>query len=166
VLFKTQYGLRISLPKTWPWLHTSATMQIWQIYLGIGFLLAAAEIFVLGFFLLPAGLAFAATGIFALFVEGLPLQLLFLGAMLVITYLASSKLRRSRKPGLRTNVDNLINQEGIVEEEINFEKNTGYVKIYGDSWRALAAAGLVIAPGTRVRVTSVDGNKIHVKKEE
>lgn len=141
-------------------------MQIWQVFLGLGILLAVAEIFVFGFFLLPAGLAFAATALFSLFVEPLAFQLLFLGLMLVITYFAFSKLRRSDKPGLRTNVDNLVGQEGIVEEEVNFSLNTGYVKVYGDSWKAIAPAGVIIAPGTRVRITAVDGNKVHVKKEE
>jgi membrane protein implicated in regulation of membrane protease activity len=141
-------------------------MEIWQVFLGIGILLSVAEIFVFGFFLLPAGLAFAAAGIFSLFVPSLPLQLVFLGVALIATYFAFHKLRRSNSPGLRSNVDKLIGAEGIAEEEISHARNTGYVKVYGDSWKAIVPAGVVIAAGSRVRITGVDGNKVHVQKEE
>jgi membrane protein implicated in regulation of membrane protease activity len=64
--------------------------------------------------------------------------------------------------GLKTNVDEMIGKKCVVETEINDELGTGYVKLYGDSWRALSIDDAVIPKGTKVIIKELKGNKVIV----
>jgi membrane protein implicated in regulation of membrane protease activity len=56
----------------------------------------------------------------------------------------------------------LIGQTGWVIETVRGSQG-GLVKVEGETWRAVTAPTLEIAPGTAVRVTGVEGNKLVVE---
>jgi membrane protein implicated in regulation of membrane protease activity len=63
---------------------------------------------------------------------------------------------------LKTNIDALIEQEGIVTETIALNK-TGRVKIRGESWPAIVKSPVSFSVGTIVKVAGLEGNKLIVK---
>ena len=42
-------------------------------------------------------------------------------------------------------------------------ESAGYVKLYGDEWKALSRFGDIFPVGTRVVIVKVDGNKVLVE---
>ena len=58
---------------------------------------------------------------------------------------------------IRTNVDAVIGQEGIVTEAIDNLEAVGTVKLNGLPWSARSESGAKIASGTVVTVRRVDG---------
>ena len=62
-----------------------------------------------------------------------------------------------------SNVDAMINQVVIVTEKIDPDLG-GQIKFEGEIWRAVADEE--IEAGEKVSVTSISGNKLHVKKIE
>ena len=63
---------------------------------------------------------------------------------------------------VKSNMDSLIGEITTVDEEIDPDAGTGYVKVYADNWKAVATTKIPI--GTKVRILSVDGNKVRVEK--
>ena len=63
---------------------------------------------------------------------------------------------------IRTNVDAVIGQEGIVTEAIDNLEAVGTVKLNGLPWSARSESGAKIASGTVVTVRRVDGVKLIV----
>ncbi len=63
---------------------------------------------------------------------------------------------------VKTNVDALIGQVGVVDEKIDPEENSGRVNVGGDNWKAVSVDDVVIEKGQKVEVIKVEGIKIHV----
>ena len=63
-----------------------------------------------------------------------------------------------------TNADAIIGCTGIVTEEIDPIKNTGQIKVNGQSWSARAE--YAIACGSEVKIKGITGVKAIVEKEE
>ncbi len=63
---------------------------------------------------------------------------------------------------IRTNVDAVLGQEGIVTEAIDNLEAVGTVKLNGLPWTARSESGAKIASGTVVTVRRVDGVKLIV----
>ena len=72
-------------------------------------------------------------------------------------------LRKYFTPRLvKTNVDSIIGQEGLVTSEIDNVVSAGQVKLGGMEWTARSSTGEKIEPGTRIRVDRVEGVKVFV----
>ncbi len=98
----------------------------------------------------------------------LPVQI---GLFVVISLIAMAIIRPvARKwfqPRLqKTNADRILEQEGVVAEEIDNLRGQGQVKIGGILWTARAAREEIIPAGTRVRVVRIEGVKAIVTTEE
>jgi membrane protein implicated in regulation of membrane protease activity len=137
----------------------------WQIYVALGVLIMSAEIFTAGFVLLPIGIAVVMTGVFSLFVTSLAWQMVFLSINLTVMFFF---FRRYIAPQftadhLKTNMDSMIGKEATVLETISADGSQGYVKLYGDEWRALPLTATTIEKGTKVTIEKLDGNKVYVK---
>lgn len=129
---------------------------------GIGFIIL--EILVPGFILLPIGVGFLATALASLWVTDQTAILLILGAnILVFLFVVRRFFQPSDAPTLATGVDDMVGKQAQVVETIDGDKLTGYVKLYGDQWRAIGPAGTVIAKGQTVIITAIDGNKVIVE---
>lgn len=143
-------------------------VQAWQIYLTIGLILCAGEMFAPGFVLLPMGIGFILTSAFAYFVDGNTAQLIFLAiaeAVMIFIFIKfiGSKRYRSEKASVS---DGMIGQIALVTQEIDNVQNTGTVKLYGDRWRALSEDGSPIPMGESVTIQKIDGNKVIVIRKE
>ena len=60
-----------------------------------------------------------------------------------------------------TNIFALRDKEGLVTKEIP-DDGRGYVKIGGEEWSAVSKDGKRITEGTKIRVSSFEGNKLIV----
>ncbi|MCB0417951.1 MAG: NfeD family protein [Bdellovibrionaceae bacterium] len=145
--------------------HIVATdSPVWLYYFTAAFALAVLEIFIPGFVLLPLGLAVALTGVSALFTSMLEIHLVVLVLSTIAVFWLSKKYVHTgkREKGTATNVDDLIGKVAVVEEEISDAKNTGYVRLYGTSWRAVSVYDDCIPVGSKVFIEKVSGNKLVV----
>jgi membrane protein implicated in regulation of membrane protease activity len=142
------------------------TLTSAQIFAVLGIVLMILEIVVPGFVMMPMGVAFLITAAFANVVIGLGAQLGVLFVSLIFTFFFFSKVIRPKmqKDRFLSNADGLKGQVGTVEEEINPSQNKGYIKIYGDSWRAITLDGSIVPVGARVKVERLDGNKVFVSR--
>ncbi len=136
-------------------------MEPW-VYLalvGVGFVIL--EIFTPSFFSLPAGLAFLATAALSPFLN-LTWTLAALVLWLLIVYSAFYLYvwPRLEKKAPRTGAHGMIGQVATVTEPIDARAQTGYVKLYGDSWRALSTETFQV--GDRVVILQTEGNKVVV----
>jgi membrane protein implicated in regulation of membrane protease activity len=81
-----------------------------------------------------------------------------LAGFIACTYLFSKRYHRH----LRTNVEALIGQEGLVIEEIA-PYRPGRVKVKGEVWAALTEDKETVEKGSLVHVVRIEGNKVVVK---
>ena len=70
------------------------------------------------------------------------------------------------KSTLKTNVDSLAGEQGIVSETIDNLEATGKVKLNDVFWMARSEDGSIINEGTVVEIVRVDGVKLIVKVKE
>lgn len=68
------------------------------------------------------------------------------------------------KPKAKSNIDALMDQEGIVTEEINNAENKGRIKVMGQDWAALSESNNIIEAGKKVVILNVTGIKLIVKE--
>ena len=62
----------------------------------------------------------------------------------------------------RTNLDAVIDSQGVVVEKIDNIAGTGRVKLGGMEWSARSTAGEIIASGAVVKVDRIEGVKVYV----
>lgn len=142
------------------------SLEAWQFYLSLGILFMGLEILAPGFVLFPIGVAFALTALFALKISSITVQLAILGVLLIaIFYLFRRFLPKEYHEKIKTGVDDLIGKTVVVEEAISDDGQHGYVKLYGDSWRALSKNEQEIAKGEKAVIVEVIGNKVIVEKK-
>ncbi len=146
------------------WLKQFRTWQVWLI---LGLVLAAAEIFVSGFFLLW----FAVGALLASLLAWLQVpQAVQIGTFLVSSFLLlvfsrtvlRSVLFRSQA-NIATNVEALKGRNGIVVKTIEGGLKPGSVKIGGEVWSAFCADDMEITEGAKIEVLEIIGNKAKVK---
>ncbi len=114
----------------------------------------------------------AAAAVFAAFAAALQLSLLtqilvFLLAsafLLILTAPLSKKFRNREMTS--TNADRLFGQEGIVLTVIDPIENKGTIKVSGQVWSASSKDKIIIEPGEKVIVESIEGVRAIVKKME
>ena len=146
------------------WLKQFRTWQVWLI---LALVLAAAEIFVSGFFLLW----FAVGALLASSLAWLQVPpSVQIGAFLVSSFLLlvfsrtalQSILFRSQA-NIATNIDALIGRNGMVMKTIEGDLKRGSVKIGGEVWSAVCADDIEITEGSKIEVLEIVGNKVKVK---
>ncbi len=79
--------------------------------------------------------------------------------MLLARPFAQRMLRNTITP---TNIDQLLQEEGLVIETIDNEKQTGHIRLRDVEWIARSADGSVIDEGETVRILQIDGVKLTV----
>ncbi|HRY84595.1 MAG TPA: NfeD family protein [Candidatus Cloacimonadota bacterium] len=141
--------------------------QAWHIWMiiGIGFIII--EIFDPAFFFISLGIGAIFTALLALIPfmrNSIPLQIFSFAVISFIAFLFMRKLGRKvlRNPGAETNVNALIGQTGIVTKAIPAH-GKGYVKIGGEEWSAATDDDYAIDLDAKVRILSIEGNKVIVR---
>jgi membrane protein implicated in regulation of membrane protease activity len=137
-------------------------VEAWQILAVVGVLLLVVEFFTPSFFTLPAGLAFLATAFLAAFVTDWPILLGALTVNLLVVYWIFQRhvWPRVKRGRMETNASGMIGQTAVVTEAVDPEAGTGYVKLYGDSWRVVSDRAFDV--GAKVKIIGTDGNKVVV----
>ena len=145
-------------------------IEAWHIWLVVGFLLAVAEIIIPGFFLLPFGIAGMATAAFSLLgldtVWDIAFFVLVGGIFLFLTRKFFVKADKATAGEVtKTNIEALVGKIGLVTKPTSHDQD-GYVKVGGEEWRAIYSVDddTVLAPGEKVKVTAMDGNKLIIER--
>ena len=141
-------------------------MEPWQLLVAAGLILGLAEFFTPTFFTLPAGLAFIATAVWALFIESGVTLLLILALHLMAVYLLFYKLvwPKFKKSAPRTNADAMAGKVATVVEAIDPVSGAGEVRLYGDRFRVVAERAFAV--GNKVMITATSGNKVVIRALE
>ena len=134
-------------------------MDEWVLWMIAAGLLAAGEMFTLGFFLGPVAIAAVTAAIVALAGGGVALQWIVFIAISAasIAVLRPIARRHLRTPmQLRTGTAALIGCPATVLERV--DGNGGQVKLQGETWSARSFdEDQVFEPGTRVEVLKIEG---------
>lgn len=98
----------------------------------------------------------------------LPVQIaLFVLVSLITMALVRPMARKWMTPRLeKTNADRILDQEGVVVEEINNLRAQGQVKIGGVVWTARSATEGTLPVGTKICVERIEGVKAIVRRKE
>lgn len=142
-------------------------LELWHIWIIAGLILWIIEIFTPGFVLGVFGTACLITSPFAWAGFSYVIQfLIFAVAVAVLSLFIRPIVLKHidrNKGQAKTNIEALIGQSGLVVETIDNIKDTGYIKIYGETWRAISIDDTVINNGEKVRVRDIEGNKLIVE---
>ena len=97
-----------------------------------------------------------------------PIQIIVffvLSAIFVVLYKKVLKKYIVSKKNQKTNVDLIVEETGVVQEEINNLAATGLVKVKAQMWTARSSDdSVVLHVGEHVRVVSVEGVKLICEK--
>ncbi|RYZ60379.1 MAG: NfeD family protein [Proteobacteria bacterium] len=134
------------------------------ILLGIGALLIVAEIFVPGFVLFPIGVGILTSVVWTFVFDSWVIVLPLMTVHAVVSFLLFQKFyKHSETPAYKSNTDSMIGQKVLVTETIE-PKLGGYVKLYGDLWKAISKNEERIMVGEEVVILNLDGNKVIVSR--
>lgn len=131
-----------------------------------GVILLIAEVIAPGFFLIFIGAAAIATGLFVLLLDLGPAPALALFALYTALAVAvgrkvyANKPVNSTDPHLNDRSARLVGRTVTVVETV--DEHGGRVRVGDSEW---SARGSPAEPGTRVRITGVDGNCLRVEAE-
>jgi membrane protein implicated in regulation of membrane protease activity len=147
-------------------------ISAWVVWLIIAALFAAAEVFTTGFVLLWFGVGALAASIMALLGVDSPAAQLIVFLIVSIALVIASRTiferiftRTPEGEGLRSGVETMIGQSGMVVESSRGSLNEGAVKIYGTVWTAFPAEGeWPLKEGDPVAVERIEGNAIYVRR--
>lgn len=143
-------------------------MDPWHIWVIVALGLIVAEMFNGDFWLVCLGIGALAAGAVSLVLPGIVPGILAFSAGSLVGLLAvrPALLRRFQAgPRLRTNVEALLGQTGVVTEAIDPSTDQGRVLVGGEDWRGASLDQKALPAGTRVSVVQVDGTKLVVEKE-
>ena len=144
----------------------------WILWCILGAILIVAEVFTSGFVLLWFGigaLAAALAGIIG--IDNLGVQFVIFAVVSVGLTAASRTIflnyfsRENTGQSLRTGVDSLPGKIGTVVSSSRGAMQEGAVKVFGSTWTAYPAEGeTALEAGERVRVESIEGSSIYVRR--
>lgn len=140
------------------------SFHVWLIF---GFFMIVIEIFTPGFFAASLGISAILTSVLVLlfpeiaFLHWLSFIVFNIIMFAFIRQIFLKYLYKNDNES-ETNVNALIGKRGVVTEKI--DDRFGYVKVYGDLWKAVSENETEIAKGEKVEIISIDGNKVIVKK--
>jgi len=148
--------------------------DIWYIWLILGVVFIVAEIFTTGFVLLWFGIGALVAALLALTgVVGLPLQILsFLVVSIALTVASRTIFERfllRGSPGreLKTGMDKMPGQMGVVVEPSKGATNEGAVRVFASTWRAFPSKGEgPLQEGEQVEIERVEGATVYVRRVE
>lgn len=146
----------------------------WILWTVLGVILIIAEVFTPGFVLLWFGIGALAAAFAGLVgVTSLTIQFLIFISVSVALTAASRTIfvnyfsREKSGSDLKTGVDSLPGQIGLVVSSSKGSLNEGAVKVYGSTWTAYPAEGeSPLEAGDRVSVERVQGASIYVRRIE
>lgn len=87
-------------------------------------------------------------------------------SLVLLIFTRPVAVRYMNKSALKTNVDSLTGEQGVVDEAIDNLKGTGKVRLNDVFWTARSENGEVIEKGAVVEILRVDGVKLIVKMKE
>src|SRR6267142_5028935 len=144
----------------------------WILWCVLGAILIVAEIFTSGFVLLWFGIGALAAALAGMVgVDSLALQFLIFATVSIGLTAASRTIfvnyfsREKTGDSLRTGVDALPGKIGTVVSSSRGAMQEGAVKVFGSTWTAYPAEGeSPLEAGERVRVESIEGSSIYVRR--
>ncbi len=137
----------------------------WEIWIIVGIICAAIEIFTPGFFFMSIGIAAILTGLFSIFIDNILIVLIIFAFWCLLIFVVLKKFGKKliNKNAEETNVFALINKRGIITQTIA-KDNTGYVKVGGEEWSSISLENEEIMKGQKVVIRNIEGNKLVVEK--
>ncbi|KPL19062.1 MAG: hypothetical protein AMJ92_05040 [candidate division Zixibacteria bacterium SM23_81] len=142
--------------------------SIWWIWMILAAICIIGEVFTAGFFLLWFGIGALVAGLLAILGLGAGWQwatfVVVSGVLFAVSRKFAERFTKKQPPGI--GADRFIGKRGLVLEEIDNAKNTGRIRIDKEEWRADSDTDMVIAVGSRVEVTRLDGTHMVVKTVE
>jgi membrane protein implicated in regulation of membrane protease activity len=134
-------------------------LEIWWIWMAAGVLLAATEIVVPGFFIVPFIVAAIVAGLLAYAGFGPALQwtafAVVSGVLLPLALVITRRITKNLSPFNDSN--RMIGMRGPVTIAVDNRKNKGHVRLGGELWRAESTLDRDIPVGIVVEVTAVRG---------
>lgn len=140
-------------------------MEPWLIWLIIGVICLIIEIFDPAVFFVSFGIGGLVVSPISTLGVDIWIQVLIFGVVSFIVFLFMRKVyeRLLKKNNVETNVYALIGKTGLIISSIP-QDGRGEVKVGGEIWSAISEENLEINNGDKVKVLSIDGNKLIVKK--
>ena len=132
------------------------------IWLAAAVIFIVIEIFAPGFIFACFVVGSIAAGITALFTDSYVIQgIVFAVVSLILIPLTRPLANKITKPSpVLSNVDGLIGKAGYVKKEVS--ETAGQIEIEGQVWQSRAKN--VVAKGQKVRVVSIEGNRLFVEE--
>ncbi len=143
-------------------------MTLFVIWVILGVVLCAAEIFIPSFFIFWFGLGAFASAIASIWVNFVIQLVIFItvsAVLLVFTRPIVLKLLLRHESPKKINIDEIIGKKAIVVQPIKPLEDSGRVKINGEIWRAITIDGSSVEAGEYVKILKVEGTLLKVKKE-
>ncbi len=142
-------------------------MHIWfWVWLATAVILAVAEIFTTGFFLLPFGIGAAVAAVLEWLAPGsIGWQWAsFVGlSSLLLVVLRRFADRVTHEPPQQVAGDRLLGRTGVVLSPIEPHSLRGMVRVDREEWRADTESEVTLAEGDRITVVAVEGTHLIVK---
>lgn len=135
---------------------------MWQLWLVVCGICLALEIITTGFlvFWFAIGAIFAM--IVSLFTDNIIIQMsVFVVSSGLLIFFTKPLVKKflNNNETIVTNAYSIIGKTGLVTQEINQNLGTGQVKIGTETWSAKSTNNEIIAKGTEVEITAIDGVK-------
>jgi membrane protein implicated in regulation of membrane protease activity len=145
---------------------------IWILWCVLGLTLIVAEVFTSGFVLLWFGIGALAAAFAGLIgIDSVAVQFLIFATVSTGLTVASRTIFVNyftrQRPGneVRMGMEALPGKIGTVVSSSRGALNEGAVKVFGSTWTAYPAAGeLPLEAGERVRIESIEGASIYVRR--
>jgi membrane protein implicated in regulation of membrane protease activity len=141
-------------------------VEIWWIWIAAGALLAAVDIVVPGFFIIPFGIGAIIAGLLAYAGYGAAAQwagfAAVSGVLLPLALVITKRIMK--KLASVTGSNPMIGMRGPVTIAVDSRKDTGHVRLGGQLWRAESELGGDIPVGRVVEVTAVKGIRVMVRE--
>jgi membrane protein implicated in regulation of membrane protease activity len=142
-------------------------MEDWLswVWVFLSILLAIAEIFTSGFFLICFAIGAAIAAVAGFFGLSPVLQFaIFVGASAVCLYFVRPFANRIANPTARAvGTDRLVGRQAIVLETIDPALGRGVVRVDHEHWSADSIDGVPLAEGTMVHVVGIEGTHLKVR---
>ena len=139
-------------------------------WLIVALIFGIIEIATVNFYTIWLAIAAVITAILSVFGLGIPGQILAFSLISLLLVLLSEAIVRKvifgGRQEIKTNIDALKGQEGIVTFKIDNRKGEGIVKIRGTDWSARSDDDESIPEGTIVIIQRIEGVKVIVKPKE
>lgn len=136
----------------------------WMVWIAVGVICMIIEIITPGFLFMSFGVGAILTGLVALVIPILWVQILIFGIITFILFINLRKLSsRLIKTVEKTNFEAMEGKVGFVTNKIPID-GTGHVKVGGEEWAARELDNGSIKKDEKIEVVQVSGNKLVVKK--